>query len=379
MLKQTQRRAMKHFMKSLVLLSLWLWICPMLAAQSVRLDKGARAIGVGGAFTGLANSAFALFYNPAGLMLLSSREVSFFYAQPFGLTELADFCAAYADPQTLPQGFGAFGAAVRRFGFELYNETALSIAYANVFERRFFFGVNLSYQLTAVKGYGNAGAFGVDAGILVLITPELSLGVSAINLNRPSMGISSEPLAQVYMAGLSYRLLKNLRAFLDVEKDIRYPLSFKSGLEFDAVQYVSLRAGFSTEPQRISGGIGVHYAMVDADYAFLTHPELGLSHHLTLSLRLGGTSETAQDDFDRLIDEAFMVKPPIKEGERINLNTATFQDLMRLPRMTRVLADRILRYRQEYKRFESVEELKNIRGISEALFAAWQRFLFVEP
>jgi hypothetical protein len=54
----------------------------MLSAQSVRLDKGARAIGVGGAFTGLANSAFALFYNPAGLMLLPSREASFFYAQP---------------------------------------------------------------------------------------------------------------------------------------------------------------------------------------------------------------------------------------------------------------------------------------------------------
>jgi hypothetical protein len=90
-LRQTQKRAMKHFMKCLVLLSLWLWICPMLAAQSVRLDKGARAIGVGGAFTGLANSAFALFYNPAGLMLLSSREVSFFLRSTFWTDRVGRF------------------------------------------------------------------------------------------------------------------------------------------------------------------------------------------------------------------------------------------------------------------------------------------------
>lgn len=366
-------------MKCLALMMMWIGCAPALYAQSVRLDKGARAIGVGGAFTGLANSSFALFYNPAGLMLLPYREASFFYAQPFGLGELSDFAVAFADPETLPQGFGAFGAAARRFGFELYNETAFSLGYANVFERRFFFGATLSYQLFSIQGYGNAGALGVDVGILALITPELSLGVSALNLNRPSIGISNEAVAQVYMAGLSYRLLKNLRAFFDVEKDVRYPISFKSGLEFDAVRQLSLRAGFSTEPQRIAGGIGVRYALVEADYAFLTHPELGFSHHLTLSVRLGGASENAQDDFERLIDDAFEVKPPIKEGETLNLNTATFQDLMRLPRMSRALAERILRYRQEYKRFESVEELKNIRGVSEALFAAWQRFLVVEP
>lgn len=186
----------------------------LLHAQAVRLDKGARAIGVGGAFTGLANSSFALFYNPAGLMLLPHREVSFFYAQPFGLSELSDFAIAFADPQTLPAGFGAFGAAARRFGFELYNETAVSLGYANVFERRFFFGATLSYQLFSIQGYGNAGVISLDVGILALITPELSLGVSALNLNRPSIGLSNEEIAQVYMAGLSYRVLKTYVRFL---------------------------------------------------------------------------------------------------------------------------------------------------------------------
>lgn len=366
-------------MKCLLPLLLCCTVANTLYAQVTRLDKGARAVALGGAFTGLANSAFAIFYNPAGLSLLPYREASFFYVQPFGLPELTDVAVVYADPLLLPQGWGTLGASARRFGFSLYSETAVSLAFARTFERRLLVGLNVSYQLLSIQGYGNAGAIGLDIGTLVLITPELSLGVAAMNVNRPTIGTSGEAIAQVYLAGLSYRLLRVLRAFLDVEKDIRYPLSIKSGLEFEAVPSVALRAGFSTEPQRFAAGVGVRYALFDADYTLTTHPELGFSHHLTLSVRLGSASDSPQADFERLIEEAFDIKPPLVEGETLNLNTATFQDLMRLPRMTRTLADRILRYRQAYKRFESLEELRNIRGVSEALLEVWKRFLVVEP
>ncbi|MCS7012953.1 MAG: helix-hairpin-helix domain-containing protein [Chloroherpetonaceae bacterium] len=366
-------------MKPTAILLLSCLVGHLLYAQTPRLDKGARAIALGGAFTGLANSSFAVFYNPAGLALLPYREASFFYVQPFGLPELADIAITYADPLLLPQGWGSLGAAIRRFGFSLYNETAVSLTYARPFERRLFIGVSASYQLLSIQGYGYAGAVGLDIGILALITPDLSIGVAAMNLNRPAFSHSGETLAQVYMAGLSYRLLKSLRAFFDVEKDIRYPLSIKSGMEFEAVEAVALRAGFSTEPQRFTAGVGVRYSVFDADYALTTHPELGFSHYLTLSIRLGSESDSPQADFERLIEEAFDTKPPLAEGDTLNLNTATFQDLMRLPRMTRTLADRILRYRQTYKRFESLDELRNIRGVSEALFEVWKRFLVIEP
>jgi hypothetical protein len=71
-----------------------LTICAMLVltvsafAGGEKLDIGARAIALGGAFTGLANSSATLFYNPAGAMLVPYREASFFYARPYGLEEL---------------------------------------------------------------------------------------------------------------------------------------------------------------------------------------------------------------------------------------------------------------------------------------------------
>ena len=52
----------------------------------------------------------------------------------------------------------------------------------------------------------------------------------------------------------------------------------------------------------------------------------------------------------------------------INLNTAGEAELLALPGVGEVLAQRILAYRQEHGGFESVEELLNVEGIGEKRF-----------
>lgn len=54
-------------------------------------------------------------------------------------------------------------------------------------------------------------------------------------------------------------------------------------------------------------------------------------------------------------------KPP--PAEPVSINDATEADLMALPGIGKALADRIIEYRQAHNGFQSIEELRGVRGI----------------
>jgi competence ComEA-like helix-hairpin-helix protein len=53
-----------------------------------------------------------------------------------------------------------------------------------------------------------------------------------------------------------------------------------------------------------------------------------------------------------------------EESGKLNMNTATKQQLMDLPGIGEVTAERILKYREENGKFTSLEDLRAVKGIS---------------
>jgi competence ComEA-like helix-hairpin-helix protein len=63
---------------------------------------------------------------------------------------------------------------------------------------------------------------------------------------------------------------------------------------------------------------------------------------------------------------------------RININTAAAQELEQLPGVGKVIAERIVAYREQYGRFRRPEELLMVNGISDKKFRELQALIVVE-
>lgn len=269
-------------------------------AQFELLEIGAKPVSLGGAFTSLADNSNAVYFNPAGISQIPFREVSFFYSPaPFGLTELAYGSVNYIEPTS----FGVFGLSGKTYGFELYKEITITASYANNFRKRIHFGANLNYYHLAIKNYGTASTFGIDLGFLAYLTDIIRWGFAAFNLNRPHVGSQKDKLPQVYRTGVSVQPRHDLNFLLDIEKDTRYVMSVKSGIEYILYDMVNLRTGIGTAPVRFSGGIGFNYSLFEIAYGFNTHQELGITHQGSITINFGG--EKARKKIRNALSDAF--------------------------------------------------------------------------
>ena len=242
-------------------------------------NPGAKQISLSNSDVALSDDVFSLFNNPAGLSQMNWREVGIYYSPaPFGLTELSNGFVAYHEPTSI----GSFAIGGMTYGYELYRESKISMGYSYNYNNKFFAGVVLNYQTVSIHNYGNDGAIFLNLGGLAYLTNYFRFGFSIQNLNKASFGETKNQIPIVLNAGFSYDVIDEITINATIEKDINYKPSIQFGINYDIIEYLSLRSGFSNEPSRYSAGIGINYSMFSLDYAIFTHNDLGLTHQAGL-------------------------------------------------------------------------------------------------
>jgi len=254
-------------------------------------NPGAKQISLSNSDVALSNDVFSVFNNPAGLSQFNWREVGIYYSPaPFGLAELANGYVAYAEPFT----FGTVALGGMTYGFDLYRESMISLGYSYNYENKFFAGLVVNYHTYSIQNYGTTSAFYLNMGGLAYITQKLRWGFAIANINRASIGNEDDQIPIIYSTGFSYDLINTLIINLAVEKDIRYKPSVQFGLEYNIIEYLSLRVGFQNEPARYAAGIGINYSIISLDYAVFTHQDLGLTHQAGLIVSFSKTGNRSE-------------------------------------------------------------------------------------
>jgi hypothetical protein len=88
--------------------------------------------------------------------------------------------------------------------------------------------------------------------------------------------------------GVSLFPVEHIRLICDVYKDVRFPVDFRCGVEFSPSEILTFRVGCAVQPVKLAAGLGATFHYFRFDYALATHPELGLSHLLSLQFYRSG-------------------------------------------------------------------------------------------
>lgn len=273
-------------------------------ASFLDIGVGARALGMGGAYTALADDANSLYWNPGGLAKLEKREFTASHAEMYESTRL-DFMA-YAHPTSQ----GTFSAGLTYLsqgniegrdslgrptaGYDA-SDAALSAGYA----RNLGFadlGASVKYIRSHI-GSTEAQTVAADVGAKRDFG-NFTVGAALRNLG-PGLKFADQrnDLPLRLAAGAAYKFAGGHAAAVEVVNGPRGAGTDGAfGGEFQAVKNLYLRGGYTTQTAITGGsgfdvargltlGLGFRNEKWSLDYAVLPSGELGRSHRFSLGAR----------------------------------------------------------------------------------------------
>ncbi|HSF52507.1 MAG TPA: hypothetical protein VLA71_02090 [Algoriphagus sp.] len=271
-------------MKQFLFLCFWIWAVGTTQAQTdpVTQAHGARSQGMGNLKVYLPDS-WTYFNNIGALDRLEETEISAGFDHRFGLQELSTVDLALG----WKNDFGTIGFGVSRFGGKLFNQQLIGLGFSNTLGI-VSLGAKIDWFQTQIEGFGTGNAMIFSLGGVAELGPDFFLGANFSNLNRAKISQNSEQrLPTAIQLGISYLPGESVKILAEIEKDIELEPLFKAGIEYQLKEWIVLRTGISSNPGRLSFGLGLRKEQFGFDYAYGQNTALGRTHHLSLVLKLG--------------------------------------------------------------------------------------------
>jgi hypothetical protein len=246
---------------------------------------GAKALGMGGAFSALADDGTVALWNPAGILAFGENAwIGGATSQLFGMVGY----------QYVGGGFSFAGYGI---GLGWANASAGDFYSANAFMGTVgvkigdfgWVGANLKYYMEKITN--EYSGFGFDLGVIIPVMPELSIAVVAKDLGTTIAGQTVTPL---YVVGFAGKLLEGALVLgTDVELTSAFAVkNLRAGLGFQLIENLGIRAGLVVPELKfdkyyVTVGAGFSLGGLSVDAAYVLQSEPGESLVLSATFLFG--------------------------------------------------------------------------------------------
>lgn len=280
------------------------------------IDANARAVGMGGAYTALANDSNALHYNPGGLGMIDRHEATFMHNNYFQGANQEYFGAVIRQGVGINFNYLKYGDFQRAtynnpagsgLGTFPLNDLAFSAGYGHTIMPHLSLGGAIKYIRESIDNQSmNAVAFDVGAMYAMPVpVGGLSLGLAVQNIGpdarfeKVSNAGPRENLPLNVRGGAAYNFPLNYPDYgvalsntvaVDLAKERNEDTVAMVGLESVVRGMAALRLGFTSRNSAdvgISGGVGFVHKDVNVDYAIMPFGDLGYTHRVSVTVRIG--------------------------------------------------------------------------------------------
>lgn len=254
-------------------------------AGGLLIPTGAREAGMGRCSVAL-TGFWGIRNNQAGMALIKDFSVGINYESRFGMDQLStkSLAALY------PSRWGVVGMSMDYFGYSLYHEIRLGLAYARIFGSYLRVGVQLDYFHTAFgNNYGRSNNLTFELGLQSDLTDALTLGAYVFNpVPKKESAYAPIVFPMVFRLGIAYHFSKNLLITFETEKNSNFHYwLFRGGMEYVFREQFFFRAGLGTQQEIFSIGFGYKLKGLSFDLAATLHEALGVSPQVSLIYSFG--------------------------------------------------------------------------------------------
>lgn len=219
--------------------------------------------------------------NISGLTVCESLTLGVAIQNQFLLKELSSKSIAAAFP--IKKTKGVLGVNYFHSGTSIYNEQKAGLAYAQQFGKNLSIGLQLDYMFSGstYAYYENEQFFTFELGAQYKITDEISAGFHVFN-PIPTKRVDKEDIPAIIKIGFSYKIVEQLLAAIELEKNMLESQMLRVGLEYAFIKSMFVRAGISTNPTTYTFGYGLRYSGFTLDISGQVHSVLGFSPALSI-------------------------------------------------------------------------------------------------